>query len=42
MGEQAWKAINYRLQKLCYLSRVNMIGKLEAENKRQMSENIPL
>jgi hypothetical protein len=46
MGERAWKAIGDRLRRPCYLSRVDhdrkMIGKLGAERKRQISENIPL
>jgi hypothetical protein len=33
MGEWAWRAINDRLQKPCYLSRSIMIGKLGAETK---------
>jgi hypothetical protein len=41
-GDRAWKAISDRQQKPCYLSRVIMIGKLEAENKRQMLVNITL
>jgi hypothetical protein len=41
MGEQAWKAIGARLQRPYYL-RVVMIGKLAAESKGQISENIPL
>jgi hypothetical protein len=39
-GERARKAISDRLQKPCYLSRVDQIRKLGAGNRRHMSENI--
>jgi hypothetical protein len=40
MGESAWKAVVDRLQRLWAESI--MIGKLEAEIKGQISENITL
>jgi hypothetical protein len=36
MGERAWKALGVRLE------RTEMIGKLEAESKRQISGKTPL
>jgi hypothetical protein len=41
MGERAWKAIGDRLQKPCWAGST-MIGKLLAESKGHISENIPL
>jgi hypothetical protein len=41
-GERPWKAIGDRLQRPCYLSRVDHDRKVGAENKRQISENISL
>jgi hypothetical protein len=40
-GERAWKAIDDRLQRPCYLSKVVHDRKIRAENKEQISENIP-
>lgn len=41
MGEGAWKAVGDRLQKPCWAG-LTMIGKVGAESKGQISENIRL
>jgi len=40
-GGRAWKAIENRFLKPCYLSRAIIIGKLGLENNEQMLVNIP-
>jgi hypothetical protein len=42
MGEQAWRVIDDRLQRPCYLSRVNHDRKIWNRKQRQIFENIPL
>jgi hypothetical protein len=41
-GERVSKAIGDRLQRPCYLSRVDRDRKIRSRSRREISENIPL